>query len=258
MIAESGSSLRVPSTISSTQNIFSGDFLRRLVNLTRGSRRGGHAMSYRPTGEFLESKALLSGSLSWSGGNGGTQNSQITPANIPQLTQQYTDVVDGLIVAEPLVASVNVSVGPNPGAQSLVFVATQRDSLYAFNASTGQLAWQTSFLTPSERTLPASETDFQGSGIIGTPVIDPATNSLYLVSSECYAAGNVIHYTKTLHAIDMSDGTERSGSPAVIADTGYVGNKAVSFAGPSVRGTGAGSVRGACISTCFERCNALG
>ena len=86
--------------------------------------------------------------------------------------------------------------------------------------------------------------DFQGSGIIGTPVIDPATNSIYLVSSESYAAGDVIHYIKTLHAIDMSDGMEKSGSPTVIADTGYVGNKAVSFAGPSVRGTGAGSVRG--------------
>ena len=49
---------------------------------------------------------------------------------------------------------------------------------------------------------------------------------------------------KTLHAIDMSDGLERSGSPTVIADTGYVGNAPVSFAGPVVRGTGAGSVRG--------------
>ena len=75
-------------------------------------------------------------------------------------------------------------------------------------------------------------------------MIDPSTNTIYLVSSESYVAGNITHYTKTLHAIDMSDGTERPGSPAVIADTGYVGNKAVSFAGPSVRGTGAGSVRG--------------
>ena len=74
-------------------------------------------------------------------------------------------------------------------------------------------------------------------------MIDPAANTIYLVSSESYAVGDVTHYMKTLHAIDMSDGTERSGSPAVIADTGYVGNTAVSFAGPSVRGTGAGSVR---------------
>ncbi len=72
----------------------------------------------------------------------------------------------------------------------------------------------------------------------------PRTNTIYLVSSESYVAGDVTHYMKTLDAIDMSDGTERSGSPAVIADTGYVGNTAVSFAGPRVRGTGAGSVRG--------------
>ena len=157
---------------------------------------------------------------------------------ISQLTQQYADVVDGAIVAEPLVASVNVTVGPNQGIQSLVFVATQHDSLYAFNVTTGQLAWHTSFLIPGATALPPSELDFQGSGIIGTPVIDPATNTIYLVSSESYAAGDVTHYMKTLHAIDMSDGAEGPGSPTVIADTGYVGNKAVSFAGPSVRGTG--------------------
>jgi hypothetical protein len=182
--------------------------------------------------------------LGWTGGSGVTQNSLITPANISQLTRQYADVVDGAIVAEPLVAAVDLTVGPNPGIQSLVFVATQNDSLYAFNVTTGQLAWHTSFLTPSEMALPPSVTDFQGSGIISTPVIDPSTNTIYLVSSEYYVAGDVTHFTKTLQAIDMSDGTERPGSPAVIADTGYVGSTPVSFEGPSVRGTGAGSVRG--------------
>ncbi len=182
--------------------------------------------------------------LGWTGGSGGTQNSLITPANISQLTQKYADVVDGVIVAEPLVASVNVTVGPNQGTQSVVFVATKNDSLYAFNVATGQLDWHTSFLTPGEAALPASETNFQGSGIIGTPAIDPSTNTIYLVSSQFYVAWNVTHYTKTLDAIDMSDGTERPGSPAVIADTGYVGGTAVSFTGPSVPGTGAGSVGG--------------
>ncbi len=235
------------STGLSNRNLFSGKLLCGLANLARGARRsgsGGRATSYRPTGECLESKTLLSNVLGWTGGNAGTQNSPITPANISQLTQQYADVVDGQIVAEPLVASVNVTVGPNPGIQSLVFVATQLDSLYAFNVNTGQLAWHTSFLVPGQTALSQSEKDFEGSGIIGTPAIDPATNTIYLVSSESYAAGDVVHYMKTLHAIDMSDGTERSGSPSVIADTGYVGNTAVSFAGPSVRGTGAGSVRG--------------
>ena len=182
--------------------------------------------------------------LGWTGSSGGTQNSAITPANISQLTQKYVDVVGGVIVAEPLVASVNITVGPNLGFQPVVFVATQRDNLYAFNLNTGELDWHTSFLIPGQTTLTSSELDFDGSGIVGTPLIDSAANTMYLVSSESYGAGNVVHYIKTLHAIDMSDGMERSGSPVVIADTGYIGTTEVSFAGPSVRGTGAGSVHG--------------
>ena len=246
-IAESASSLKVRSTGSPDHNAFSERLLRSFASFARGCRltsNAGRAAAYRPAGECLESKMLLSDVLGWTGGNGGTKNSLITAANISQLTRQYEDVVDGAIVAEPLVASVNVTVGPNRGIQSLVFVATANDSLYAFNVTTGQLAWHASFLTPSEMALPSSARDFQGSGIIGTPAIVPSTNTIYLVSSECYVAGDVTHYVKTLRAIDMSDGTEKSGSPAVIADTGYVGGTAVSFAGPSVRGTGAGSVRG--------------
>ena len=201
-------------------------------------------MSSRPMGEGLESKTLLSDVLGWSGGSGVTQNSQITPANISQLTQQYADVVDAEIVAEPLVASVDVTVGPDRGVQSVAFVATLNNSLYAFNLTTGQPVWHTSLLSSSESALPPSERSFQGSGIVGTPVIDPSTNSIFLVSSESYVVGNVTHYVKTLDAIDMSNGSARAGSPAVIADTGYLNGKPVSFSGPSVRGTGAGSVRG--------------
>ena len=165
LIAGSGLSLRMSSTGSSDHNLFSEQLLRRLANRARRPRRsgnGGRATSYRPTGECLESKTLLSDVLGWSGGNGGTQNSPITPANISQLTQQYADVVDGAIVAEPLVASVNVTVGPNPGIQSVVFVATQHDSLYAFNVNTGQLAWHTSFLHSQRSGAPAVRNGLPG------------------------------------------------------------------------------------------------
>jgi hypothetical protein len=187
---------------------------------------------------------LLSTTIGWNGGNGGSQNSAITPANIGRLTQQYTDVVNGQIVAEPLVATVDITVGPHPGIQNVVFVATQEDSLYAFNETTGALDWHVSFLNPSAAGLPLAEEDFQGSGIIGTPVVDPASNTIYLVSSEAYVAGGLVHYTKMLRAIDMSDATERPGGPAVIADTAASGLTPLAFAGPSVRGTGAGSVKG--------------
>ena len=207
-------------------------------------RRKRRAASYRPSGEGLESKRLLSDVLGWSGGKGGISDSPITPANVSELTQQYADVVDGKIEAEPLVATVDITVGPNQGTQAVVFVATQADGLYAFNLATGQLDWHTSFLNPDISSFPASVAVFNGQGIWGTPVIDPSTNSMYLVSSESYIAGNVDHYTKTLREIDLSNGAEMPGSPVVIADTGYVGGKPVSFVGPSVRGTGAGSIRG--------------
>ena len=221
--------------------------LRRLENIVRARGRGdngGRGVPFRPTGEGLESKTLLSGSISWTGGDGGTSSSLITPANISKLTEQYADFVDSAIVAEPLVAPVDITVGAEPGPQTVVFVATENNSLYAFNEVTGQLAWHTSVLNPGNGQLAPYGTDFHGSGITGTPVIDAATNTIYLVSSQSYVAGTVIHYTKTLHAVNMSDGTELPGSPAVIADTGYSGGKVVSFAGPSVRGKGDGSIRG--------------
>ncbi len=81
-------------------------------------------------------------------------NSSITPASISTLTEQYSDVVNGPIIA-PLSATVNVTVGPGPGTQTLVFVATENDSLYAFNSATGTLAWKTSLLGPAKRRSPS-------------------------------------------------------------------------------------------------------
>jgi outer membrane protein assembly factor BamB len=161
-----------------------------------------------------------------------------------RFAQTYADTVDGTIVAEPLVATVNIRVGPSQGTEPVVFVAKQADGLYAFNEETGQLLWNTNFHVPGQTALSLAAQDFEGTGIIGASVIDGAMNKMYLVSSESYGVGNVVQYIKTLHAIDMSDGVEEPGGPTVIADTGYVGNKAVSFVGPSVRGTGAESVRG--------------
>jgi hypothetical protein len=221
--------------------------LRRLSQLLRGRKRagnGGRTISFRPAGEGLESKTLLSAVLGWSGGNGGNTNSLITPANISKLTEQYGESLEGAIVAQPLSATVNVTVGPNPGRQTLVFVATENDSLYAFNTTTGELEWKTSLLGPGEAALTSSITRSYTGGITSTPVIDPSTNTIYVVTTESYRAGSASHYSITLHAVDVSDGLERQGSPVVIADTGYIQGKVVSLKGPTVAGKGAGSVGG--------------
>ena len=200
---------------------------------------------YRPAGEELESKTLLSAILGWGGGNGGgNSDSLITPANISSLTEQYSHVLDGIILPAPVTATVDVTVGPDQGIQNLVFVATAADTLYAFNAATGQLAWTTNFLKPGETILPYSVIGTGVDGTTSTPLIDPSTNTIYLTTTEAYTSGNIDYYTKTLHAVDMSDGQEMPGSPVVIADTGYENGTPVSFFGPSVKGQGAGSVHG--------------
>jgi outer membrane protein assembly factor BamB len=202
-------------------------------------------IAYRPSCEQIESKALLSAVVAWGGGNGGgNSDSMITPANIASLKLQYTQVLDNIILPAPVSASVNVTVGPNQGPQNLVFVATAGDSLYAFNTVTGQLAWQTNFLKPGEATLPMELIQTGVNGTTSTPLIDPSTNTIYLTTTESYNAGKIVHFTKTLHAVDMSDGHEQSGSPVIIADTGYKHGKPGSFFGPSVKGTGAARFKG--------------
>ena len=74
---------------------------------------GHRKTAYRPSGESLESKALCSAVLGWGGGNGGgNPESLITPANISNLTLQYTRSLDDIILPAPVSATVNVTVGP--------------------------------------------------------------------------------------------------------------------------------------------------
>ncbi len=77
--------------------------------------------------------------------------------------------VDGQVYAEPLVCG------------NAVFVATEDDTVYAINATTGSILWMTNLGTP----VPGSDLpcgDINPSGITGTPVIDAATGTLYVVA----------------------------------------------------------------------------
>ena len=164
---------------------------------------------------------------------------QITPANVTvaNFAKRYSTAMDGQVYAQPLYkAAVAVVGGANPGTHDLVFVATQHDSLYALDASSGAIVWQTSFLAAglagatSITTMPQGDT---GSGditvevgICGTPVIDPATNFLYLVAKTKQIVGGVTaspHYVQTLYKIDITNGNATANAniaaSLVIADT---------------------------------------
>jgi PQQ-like domain len=77
--------------------------------------------------------------------------------------------VNGQVYAEPLVCG------------DTVFVVTEEDWVYAVNATDGAIRWQTNLGTPvPDSALPCG--DISPSGITGTPVIDVATSTLYVVA----------------------------------------------------------------------------
>jgi hypothetical protein len=151
----------------------------------------------------------------------------LSPANVDvtHFGKKFVQAVDGWIYAQPLVAP-RVAV-PSMGVHDLVYVATENDSIYAFDADT-KLAplWRVSFLTTGVTSVPAPDTNEATIvpliGITGTPVIDLASSTLYVVSETKTTAGPA--YAYSLHALDLATGAEKFGGPVVV--TAAVAGKA--------------------------------
>ncbi|GHO87884.1 hypothetical protein [Dictyobacter formicarum] len=131
---------------------------------------------------------------------------------------EYT--VDGQVYAQPLYLP-NVNIAGT--VHNVVFVATEHDSLYAFDADQisstpiSTFLWHRSFINPPAVTTVSSSNVGCGDinpeyGITGTPVIDPSTNTLYVVANTLENGVN----TYRLHAIDLTTGNDKPGSPTLI------------------------------------------
>jgi hypothetical protein len=111
----------------------------------------------------------------------------LTPANVNSTTfgKLFALGVDGYVYAQPLYVP-GVAI-PCQGTHNVPYVATEHDSLYAFDADTGGAPlWYVTFLVNGATTLSTSDVDNTQDihpeiGITGTPVIDPSTNTLYVV-----------------------------------------------------------------------------
>lgn len=191
-----------------------------------------------------------------------TAETFLTPANVNpnQFRLLFSQLVDGQVYAQPLYVS-NVTV-PGKGTHNLVFVTTQGDSVYAFDADDNKgpnstSVWHANLLDTAHgaalgaTTVPSADvgwcTDISPQiGITSTPVIDRATQTLYVVakSKEVDASG-LAHYIFRLHALDITTGNEKSslGSPVVIGDTQIGGPDGgfTNHTNVSVPGTGDGS-----------------
>ncbi|HUY33751.1 MAG TPA: DUF4214 domain-containing protein [Pirellulales bacterium] len=222
------------------------------------SRRRRADRSRRRLPECLERRELLSANvlnyhndLQSTGQN--LAETILTPANVNASTfgKIGTIGVDGQVYAQPLyMENVNITAGPNAGAHNTVFVATQHDSLYAIDAQTGAVLWHDSFINPSAGVTTLTSADVGSNdispelGITSTPVIDPSTNTLYVVANTKETRADGVHYVYRLHAIDIGSGAEKFGGPLVLADTMFDGANFTYVAGPSVAGNGDGSVNG--------------
>ena len=161
----------------------------------------------------------------------------LTPSNVNSASfgKLFTQPVDGFIVGQPLyLPSVTI---PGLGVYNVVYVATMHDSVYAFDADSASTSplWMTSIFSYSPAgatTVPATvkrnagTTGWTELGIISTPVIDPVTNTLYLVA-ETYENLKVVH---RLHALDVTTGLEKFGGPTTITATYTVNGKTTTFA----------------------------
>jgi outer membrane protein assembly factor BamB len=149
-----------------------------------------------------------------------------TNVNVQQFGEVFTFAVDDQLYAQPLVVG-HVSIGG--GLHNVVYVATVNNTLYAFDGDDGTLYWQKNFTAPGMRPPKNSDMtgacggsyqDFSGNiGIVGTPVIDAGRGTIYFVARST-TGGTFVQY---LHAVNIIDGNEITGSPAKITAT-YSGN----------------------------------
>ncbi len=142
----------------------------------------------------------------------------LTPAavNPAKFGKVFSFPVDGDVYAQPLyVPNVQIS---GQGTRNVVYVATEHDTVYAFDADgrTTSPLWTRSLIPPGGATVSfldvACGDVIPEIGITGTPVIDPQTNTLYVVA----ATKENSNFLQRLHALDIATGFEKFGGPMPI------------------------------------------
>ncbi|MDP9064977.1 MAG: chitobiase/beta-hexosaminidase C-terminal domain-containing protein, partial [Pseudomonadota bacterium] len=152
------------------------------------------------------------------------QETVLTPANVNsnQFGKLFSTPVDGAVFAQPLYLSA-VAIGG--GTHNVLYAATEHDSVYAIDADSGSTYAHVNLIPPGGTTVSGSDV-YCGDitpeiGITGTPVIDAASGTLYVVAKS-KLNGTIVQY---LHALDVNTLAEKFNGPVQIqfsvAGSGY-------------------------------------
>ena len=144
----------------------------------------------------------------------------LTPQNVnpTHFGKVFTIKVDGDLYAQPLyLPQLEI---PGKGKHNVIFLATEHDSVYAFDADApGDALWHVNFTNAASgiTTIPARDVRCPfirpELGITPTPVIDAQSGTLYALARTKQSGA----YAQKLHALDVLTGAEKSGSPVAIS-----------------------------------------
>ncbi len=138
----------------------------------------------------------------------------LTPGNVAKATfgLLQTVALDDQVDAQPLVMpGVLITAGNYQGTHDVVYVATENDSVYAIDVHSGTVLLKSNFGKPVRNPLGCGNNG-PNVGITSTPVIDPGSNTLYVMIYTQAQSGP----TYTLHALDLGSLTDKV-TPQVVS-----------------------------------------
>jgi hypothetical protein len=127
--------------------------------------------------------------------------------------------LDDQVDTQPLVVPhVDIPAGPSPGVHNVVYVATEGNTIYAIDASNGQILLNPNFGYPVPLPLGCSN-NAPNVGINGTPVIDRETHAMYVIIYSLESGTPVYR----IHSLDLSTLTDKV-SPVVVSASHKLSN----------------------------------
>jgi hypothetical protein len=167
---------------------------------------------------LASASVALAGGITNSGDDlrtGWYPNAEISPEVIKggSFGELWHSPVNGQVYAQPLVTST-----PGVGSGETVIAATENNEVYGFDAKTGAQNWAQPFQGSPWNPSAVHCADISPSiGTTATPVIDPATNTVYVTHKVAVAGTNDAKWY--LDALDAATGAERPGYPVLINGT---------------------------------------